>query len=280
MRRTKSNFLRLILSVTACLTVVAATNATAALSPRVMVLVEEKNLGTYSISEAERVITQTLLDKGIEVVDADFVKSSTTRDKLLHAATGGPNAAAAMGLRFGAEIVIVGEALAKGSATKVKNSEMRSYNGTITLKAIKSDSAQVLTTSFKTAARMHVDDIAGGNAAIQQATTNALEEFIPALLGRYAPNSANGDKVRLLVSNVDQLWQLSVIKDTLRKQGQASDVVQRSYVSGVAEFDLMWRGNTDTLAEELTLANPNYFKLRVLAMSPGKLDLQLVKIRQ
>lgn len=251
----------------------------AAPAPRVMVLVEEKNLGTYSISEAERLITQTLLDRGIEVVDADFIKSSVTRDKLLHAATGGPNAAAAMGLRFGAEIVIVGEALAKGAATKLKNSEMRSYNGSITLKAIKSDSAQVLSTSFKSAARMHVDDIAGGSAAIQQATASALEEFIPALLDRYAPSSTNANQVRLLVSNVSQLWQLSVIKDTLRQQKSASDVVQRNYVSGVAEFDLNWRGGTDTLAEELTLANPEYFKLRVLAISPGKLDLQLVSIR-
>lgn len=248
--------------------------------PRVMVLVEEKNLGTYSVSEAERVITQALLDQGIEVVDADFVKSSVNRDKLLHAATGGPNAAAAMGLKFGAEIVIVGEALAKGSATKIRNSEMRSYSATISLKAIKTDTSQIITTISKSVARMHVDDITGGTNALRDVSQLAMDELYPKLMGRYGYSSSKGSAVRILVSNINQLWQLAAIKDLLKQNRGISDVVQRSYVTGVAEFDVFWRGSSDRLAEEITLANPGFFKLRVLGITQAKLDVQLVNVNQ
>ena len=246
--------------------------------PRIMVLMDEKNLGTYSVSESERLISQQLIDRGIEVVDADFVKTTVTRDKLLHAATGGPNAAAAMGLRFGAEIVIVGEALAKGSAAKVKSSDMRSYSATVTLKAIKTDTAQILTTESQSLARMHVDDIAGGTIAIRDATNAALVSFIPKLFDRYDLGGTSSNKIKLLISNVDQLWQLASIKDMLRQTAGVSEVVQRSYVAGIAEFDIQWSGQSDVLAEEVTLLDSSYFKLKILAISQGKLDARLVAV--
>lgn len=246
--------------------------------PRVMVLVNEKNIGTYSVSEAERSITQALLDKGVEVVDADMVKSSVNRDKLVHATTGGPAAAAAMGLKFGAEVVVVGEVLAKGSAQKVKNSDMRSYNATVSLKAVRTGTASVLTTTMKSLARMHVDDVAGGTIAIRDATQQALDEFIPAMFDHYASVSGSGKSVRLLVSNINQIWQLAAIKDLLRAQEGVTDVVQRSYVTGVAEFDVHWGDSADVLAEELTLAKPQSFRLKVLGISQNKLDVQLVSV--
>ena len=246
--------------------------------PRVMLIVNEKNLGTYSVSEAERTITQALLDKGVEVVDADMVRSSVNRDKLVHAATGGPAAAAAMGLKFGAEVVVIGEVLAKGSAQKLKNSDMRSYNATVSLKAIRTDTSSILTTSMKSLARMHVDDVAGGTIAIRDATELVLKEFIPKLFGSYGSVSDSGKPIRLLVSNINQIWQLAAIKDLLRSQKGVSDVVQRSYVTGVAEFDVHWGGSTGVLAEELTLAEPQAFRLKVLGISQHKLDVQLVSV--
>jgi hypothetical protein len=250
--------------------------ATAAPLPRVMVLMSEKNLGTYSVSEAERVITEALLNRGVEVIDADMVRTSVNRDKLLHASTGGPAVAAALGLQFGAEIVIVGEALAKGSATTIANSAMRSYSATITLKAVNTATSSIINTKMNTTARPHVDDVAGGTLAIQTAAKEIMPDFLDDLLGRYATPADVANNVRLLVSNVNQIWQLTAIKDILRGQRQAEEVVQRGYVTGVAEFDVHWRGDPAILAEELTLANPGYFRIKVLGISPGKLDAQLV----
>ena len=250
--------------------------AHAAPLPRVMVLVEEKNLGAYSVSEAERNLAQQLIERGIEVVDTDLVKSSTSRDKLLHAATGGPNAAAAMGLKFGAEVIVVGEAIAKGSSTTVRDSNMRSYSAVVSFKAIKTDTAKIIATNSKSVSQMHVDDITGGTLAIRKASDLAALDIIEKIVGGYDSSGNRSQPVRLLISNVYQLWQLAAIKKIVRQQANASDVVQRSFVSGVAEIDLQWKGGTSLLAEELTLAEGQYVQLRVLGITPGKLDLQVV----
>ena len=49
--------------------------------PRVMVMVDEKNLGAYTTAESEKVITQHLLSQGLDIVDAEMVRTSTDREK-------------------------------------------------------------------------------------------------------------------------------------------------------------------------------------------------------
>ncbi len=248
-------------------------------APRFMILIDEKNMGTYSMNDAERIITDFLSAKGAEVVDAELVKTNVNRNKALHAMTSDPRAAAALGLQFGADIIIVGKAIAKGSAEHVRNSSMRSYRASVTLKAIKTDTAEVLATGTNTVAKLHVDDIAGGSAAIQDATTPLIKK-----LGRNLFNklqkvaTAKSRNIHLLIGSVSQIWQVAALKKMLRENiSGVEDVVQRSFVSGVASFDVYWRGDSQALAEELTLAKPGYFKVKVVSVSPNKLDAKLVQ---
>lgn len=247
--------------------------------PRFMLLIDEKNMGTYSMADAERVLANALLKRGAEVVDAELVKTKVNRDKALHAMTSGPKAAAALGLSFGADVIIVGRAIAKGSADRVKDTSFRSYRATVSLKAIRTDTAEIIDIDTATAAKIHVDDIIGGSQAIQAATAMVTKRMLPKILKQWRlVASGKPHKIQLTLGNVNQVWQVAAVKKLLRKKIRGvDDVVQRSFVSGVAVFDVFWKGGCQKLAEALTMARPRYFRIKVVGVTDAKLDAKLVE---
>jgi hypothetical protein len=279
---TKKNvsFLTRIFLMFSMLIVLAHVSAFAKSStPRFMVMINEKNLGAYSVSEAENVITSYLLSKGLDVVDMELVKTNIDRDKALHAMMSGPQAAAALGLQFGAEVIVVGKAIVKGSAEHVKETSFRSYQARVSLKFIKTDTAEVLAYGNRSAARIHVDDVVGGSQAIHAATAALIADLMPRVLGRWKKQGKKGaHKIQLVISNVRQIWQIAAVKKLLRKQIRGiRSVIQRSFVSGVVIFDLIYSRDAQNLAEALTLAKSGYFSLKVVGITPGKLDVQLLE---
>lgn len=248
-------------------------------NPRFMILINEKSLGTYSVAESENVVTEYLLSKGLDVVDSELIKTNIDRDKALQAMMSGPQAAAALGLQFGAEIIIVGKAIVKGSAERIKETSFRSYQAKVSLRAIRTDTAEILAFDNHSAARIHVDDLVGGSIAIQEATTPLVARLIPAVLRKWG-TSVQGQiqRIQLVVGNVEQVWQVAAIKKLLQSNTTGiKEVIQRSFVSGMAVFDVGYAKDSQSLAEALTLAKPQYFKLKIVGVTPSKLDVRLVE---
>jgi hypothetical protein len=247
-------------------------------TPRVMVMIDEKNLGAYTTAEAEKVITQHLLAQGVNIVDAEMVRTSIDRDKVLQGMTSGPRAAASLGLQFGAEVIIVGKAVAKGSAEQIQNSTLRSYQAQVSLRAVRTDTAEILGFESGSGAKVHVDDVVGGSKAIMAATEPLIAALLPKILAAWSgPGASASRKIQLVIGNVTQIWQVSAIKNLLRKNiRRVEGVVQRNFVSGTAVFEVTYGGDSQVLAEALTMAKPGYFRLKVVGVSPGKLDMKLV----
>lgn len=266
----------------AALSLVIVFNAAVAgaASVRYMILINEKNMGAYSMGDAERVVTEYLLSKGAEVIDSELVKTNINRDKALQAMSSGPQAAAALGLQFGADVIIVGKAIAKGSADRVQDTSFRSYTANVSLKAIRTDTAEILNSDMAQSAKIHVDDNIGGSQAIQAATSQLMAKFMPLVMSKTGVASANNvpKKVQLVMGDVTQLWQVAALKKLMREKiSGVTDVVQRSFVAGVATFDVHLKGDSQRLAEALTLADPGYFRIKVVGVTANKLDAKLVE---
>jgi hypothetical protein len=250
----------------------------AAGTPRFMVMVDEKNLGAYTTAESEMVVTRYLLAQGLDIVDAEMVRTSIDRDKILQGMTSGSRAAASLGLQFGAEVIIVGKAVAKGSAEQIQNSTLRSYQAQVSLRAVRTDTAAVLGFESGSGAKVHVDDVVGGSEAIRLATEPLIAALLPKILAAWSGTAASpGQKIHLVIGNVSQIWQVAAIKNLLRKDiRHVEGVVQRNFVSGTAIFEVTYGNDSQALAEALTMAKPAYFRLKVIGVSPGKLDMKLV----
>lgn len=261
-----------------CLLVRSAAGAERGM-PRIMLLMDEKTIGGYSVDEAELTLARYFTERGCDVVDAELVKSRLNRDQALQAMSGSDQAAAALGLDFGADVVVVGRAVAKGAAREIESTGLRSYRGTVTAKAIRTDSAVIVATGEGTAAQAHTDDTAGGSAAIGEATLKLAEELFPALLAAWtgaAPATA-GRKVELVIADVQQVWQLAALQRILQdKVPGTRAVVRRSFVSGVATYELETAQDPDAVSQALTLVQDEPFRFKVNGISANKIDAKIM----
>ena len=105
--------------------------------PRVMIIVDEKSLGTIATAEVEAMAVKKLIAQNVPVVDQDMVRANIARSRQMLIAAGDNRGAAALGTQFGADIVLIGEAVAKPSARRISDTNLRSYQAVATLRAVR-----------------------------------------------------------------------------------------------------------------------------------------------
>jgi hypothetical protein len=249
-----------------------------AAQPRVMLLVDEKNLGSLPTSEIEAMAVAKLVEQGIPTVDQEMVRANIRKDQLLLRSVGDNRGAAAVGLQFGADVVIVGEAVAKPSARRIAESNLRSYQAAVTLRAVRTDNSENLASASETASAIDIEDVTGGSKALKAAGEKTLGVLIPKMLENWAksPTSGSGlNKIVLTVGGVDAAWKLKSVRECLR--AKAENLTQRSYTAGVAIFDVETSVPARSLSEKVLTEPPEGLVFQVLDVGEGKVDLRAVE---
>jgi len=249
--------------------------------PRVMILVDEKSLGTIPTAEVEAMAIQMLLNSNAQIVDQDMVRANLNKNQQILQMAGDNRGAAALGLQFGADLTIVGEVVAKPSARRIGGSNLRSYQAVATLRAVRTDNSATVASSSEDASVIGLDDVGGSSKAIKAAGGKSLALLIPAMLGawekaggRYSPRV---NHVTLTVGGVDQMWKLKAIREKLIAMEKfTANVVQRNYTSGVAIFELDAVVPIEMLAETVVLDPPADIKYQVLEIGAGTINLKAV----
>ena len=248
--------------------------------PRVMMMINEQNLGSIPTMEVEAVASAMLIQQQVPVVDQEFVKANLGKDQQLLKMAGDARGAAALGQQFGADVVIIGEVVAKPSARRIAESSLRTYQAVATLRAVRTDNAATVASFSEDASIVALDDVSGGSKALKAAGRKTLDALVPAMLAAWEKDggpAAGGRLTRVVlnIGGVDQVWKLKAVRDLLRGLGdKAQNLTQRSYTAGVAVFDLETPLATEDFSEALVLKPPEGLRLQVLNINPGKIDLR------
>ena len=222
-----------------------ASSAAFAAMPKVMVMVNEKAIGSISTSEVESMAVKMLGEKGIETVDQNMVQNNLDRIQKVFRGAGDNRAAAAIGREFGADVILMGEAIAKPNAAKIGDSNLRSYNAAATFRAVRTDNSVNLASASETATVVALDDITGSSKVLRKAAEQALGALIPQMVARWEKPGAVGMKpgekvaVTLTVGGMDQIWKLKETRMRLKgMKDKVASVTQKSYSQGVAVFNV------------------------------------------
>ncbi|MCX7022787.1 MAG: hypothetical protein NTW26_11040 [bacterium] len=126
-------------------------------NPRIMIIIEEENLledyhyywyDSMDMGTTEMTLQEIFLDKEFPLVDAEQARRNIDRDMVKAALTGDPMAAAEIGLQYGAEYVLTGKAVVKGSDIVAygvtAGSGMKSYQATCNIKVYETDTATLV----------------------------------------------------------------------------------------------------------------------------------------
>jgi hypothetical protein len=250
-------------------------------APVVLMLIDEKNLGTIPTAEVEAIGADLLIKHRCRTVDQDMLRASIEQRKQMLKMVGDDQGAAALGLQFGANVVLVGSAVCKPGARRIADTNLRPYQAVVTLRAIRTDNASVLASASETGSAMDVEDVRGGSKALRGAGKACFEKLIPATLSAWKSGggaTAPGSKMHpleLTFGGVEQLWKVKAIREALRGMEGVESVVQRTYNAGAVVFEANSRKPTEELAEDLVLHPPEGLKFQVLSIEAGKIVLRV-----
>ncbi len=244
--------------------------------PRVMIVIPEQNLGKRVSNPAgETEIIKRFLEKGFKVVDQSQVSKIRDNDKIKAAIEGDTKLAVKIGLQYGAEVIIVGEAFSEPLGNSIAG--ILSSRARIDARAIKTDSAEIITADGKQASGLDITEVVAGKKAIQQAATELADYLTEQILTKWNDEVTNINSVELAINGIT-FAQLTELKSHLSKSFRAvKGVHQRSFTGGRAVVEIDLKGDVQALADELAQKTFKGFTVEVTDFSAGRIEASVVK---
>jgi curli biogenesis system outer membrane secretion channel CsgG len=243
---------------------------TGANAPKVMVVIPETYLGQKVPDPAgETEIIKRLVQRGFTVVDQKQIANIRDREKVLTAIRN-VQAAANLGIEFGADIIIIGEAFSE-PATRQGN--MVSTRARVEARAIQTDTAKIIAADGKQGSGLDVADLVSGKIALRNAGSQWADYFISqSCKAAEIDQPQTASAVEILVSNVNYA-QLKEFSDTV---GKISGVrsVEKKLTGNVARVSVQFSGTAENLADKITETRFN-FKVSVVGLSGNKIEVSI-----
>ena len=255
--------------------------------PRIFVLIAEQAINATQAtgwwqgggnSADLRVMENSFMDR-MEKSGFTFIDPEVLQGKVkLEAIGADPNLAQAreIGVKTGAEIVIVGRAIAKPLG------EMQLDNGTfyaavanVSARAVKTDTGEVIATAeFTGTAGRGFEQTTAGRNAFSDAGRQLARDLFSKIGKKWSPVS--GRRIALTVKGVDDYSRLAQFKNVLAQSVRGvKDVQERRMSGGEAELDVVVTGRSSDLATELSTRKFPGFAVKVKAVTQGTIEVEM-----
>ena len=257
-------------------------------NPRMMIMIQERNIGEnyqgegyfdVDMTSAETAMNDVFLQKGIEVVDPSVIKRKLKKREALAALSGNLKAAAAIAQEYGAEVIVLGKAMAK-VATGVNLYGMKSCQADVTARAINTDTGMIIATASAHAAKPHIDALTGGTMAIKDASAKVANQLLGKIMKKWRARYYNATAIELDVTGLQNFNQLEQFKTTMKYYIRGiKNIFDRKFRSGKAIFEVKMTGNARQLARELSNKDLGKIKVDVLGVTPNTLELKVSQVQ-
>lgn len=241
-------------------------------NPRIMVLIQETVDGLEQPSElVQGEMEKIFLSKGFPVVDEEQYQMIKERDVALGYSN--PQKAAVLGREYGAEVVIVGEAVSNLTESSTPYGvQVFAYTADITTKAIKTDTASVMAIDSSSATERGSGRMPTANKALGAAGKESATNMMSKILEKWRSEVFNTIDIALVIDNVQTQDTAVIIKDLEAIRG-VQKVNERSYRTGVVIIDVTVDGAIWQGFEERLLKLPN-IKLQLTAKTKNRIELK------
>jgi hypothetical protein len=258
--------------------------------PRVAVIITEQNIGndtpvgslgdgSVNAGIAESVIHTVFEKKGYNLVDRETLVALARQQGATFAAGAAASADAAVQIAAsgGAELVIVGQAVAKSGASALSGTNMRTSDATVSARVVDADTGQLVASYSASSRSANVNPTAGGSEAIKKATSELVDNLHKKIVTSWS-NRVAGIRTARLVINGMEFGSIAKFRETLRDHvGHVEDTVERGFKDGILILDAEINGNARELADELASAEMEGFKFKITAFTGNTLNIQLQK---
>jgi hypothetical protein len=227
-----------------------------------------------------RVVENAFMDRmeksGFTFVDPEVLSGKVT----LEAVGADPNVQKAreIGRLAGAEVVIIGRAIAKPlGEMPIDNGTFYSAVANVSARAVRTDTGEVIAvTEFTGPAGKGFEQATAGRGALSAAGRQLASELF-ARIGKVWTREQSGSKrVSLVVRGVEDYGRLTAFKSVLASSVKGvKDVQQRSLEDGRAELDVTLAGTSDGLAADLAGRKYPGYACKVRKVTANAVEVEL-----
>lgn len=260
--------------------------------PRTILLVAEQNVGQewyawwwndrgakHADTSDMSIIDNTLMDlfaqKGFEMIDHQIAAREMTVTQAYNVQDLSVQQAKVIGGQVDAEVVIVGKGFAKLYGNV--GGGLKSVQADLTLRAVRTDTGQVLATATTHAAAVHITEITAGNEALKKASTEAGNQLMEKILAQYSREAGGTRSVNITVTGLTTKTQFVKFKDVLRNQMRGiKDLHERSFANGVAKISVDSKTSAQLLSDELSVKDFGGFSVEITGSTANSLELRVV----
>ncbi len=252
-------------------------------NPRMMLLVDEKNIGvsekwhyfSVDVTACETAMIDVFRNKGFEVVDPGVAKENAQREQVVAALEGNAQKAAALAKTQDAEWIITGKAVAN-VASGFNMGGMKSCQANITARLVRADDAKIIATASEHAAVPHIDEVTGGTQAIEKASRKCADNLMQKVMAEAQKSFYNQATVNLRVEGFQSYNELQDFINKMKYYVRGIKSVNERGVSGAyANLDVKIVGNAGQLARELERKNIEPFTLKVTGSSMNRVEVAI-----
>lgn len=244
--------------------------------PTVMVLVRERFETRVSGTRmTETVLIKQLRDKGITVTDPEQKKLVDLRNRLFSQGTGDMDAALQSAMAFKADYLIFGEAVVTSSGT-LSGTDLKARYANLSAKVVEASSGRVMATENSQAKTRHVDELTGGNWALEDAASKAGKEILSRFEAILVEEVRSGAPILIDLYGLDYESQAQEAESVLKEIEGVSSLSRRFHFSGVGQFEATFKGTSATFARALKYTEIDGQSLQVIETQPRYLRVKRV----
>ncbi|GAB6160947.1 hypothetical protein JCM12298_01060 [Desulfothermus naphthae] len=242
--------------------------------PRIMVIIPEYHIHrTIHDPACETEIIKKLLEKGFKVVDQSQVSKIRYNEQIKAGIEGDAKLAAKIGLEYGAEIIIIGEAFSESAGRVV--SGFTTCRARVEARAIRTDTAEILVADGKHATDLDIAEVIAGKKACQKAGSELATYFIDQILSKWSSDVTNLTSVNMIINGLNYEQFIKFKHVLIQNIRGIKAIHQRSFTNGRAVVEIDLKGNTQFLSQELILKKINGFNVDVTDFSANRLSINV-----
>ena len=257
--------------------------------PRIFVLIAEQAINATQATgwwqgggnAADlRVMENAFMDR-MEKSGFTFIDPEVLQGKVkLEAIGADPNLQQAreIGVKTGAELVIVGRAVAKPlGEMQLDNGTFYSAVANVSARAVRTDTGEVLaSTEFTGLAGRGFEQTTAGRNALSEAGRQLSRDLFAKIGARWTKAQSGARRIAMRVKGVDDYARLAQFKNALTQSVRGvKDVQERDMGDGVANLDVMVAGRASDLATELATKRFPGYAVKVKAVTQGSIEVEL-----
>jgi len=252
--------------------------------PRVMVMIVEQNIlnsETYwnqyvhSGSQAEASIVKKLKEKGFNVVDSQVQRRQVVPADAHAAWEGNYETAGNIGTKFGAEIVIVGEATSTRAENTIMGSDLISVSSALNASAVKSGTGEVIAQAQTSGTAAHINEVAATQQSLVKAADQAGDQLIDGILETWKKESSGTRQLLVQIDDINPS-EVDKVKATLGKMRGVTEVIVRNISNGSADINIESKTDAQDLSDVIGKSSFPGFHLVLVDSSVDHLQYRVV----